>query len=157
METQQSPSGSQVCCTHHFGHMAHAAGWHEYAHTPLVHALGAPPVSAVLGAVALLGPGRKLLASGVTSLVRWAQCQGLHTCTCAWRLLCESRHTSADSGPGPGADVAGVLCRGHPDMNSLIGLGAATSFLAGGASLLLPEVNSVSQHTAWGVLHGCHL
>lgn len=30
--------------------------------------------------------------------------------------------------------------RGHPDMNSLIGLGAATSFLAGAAALLVPEV-----------------
>jgi len=88
-----------VCCAHHVGHFAHAMGWHEYAHTPLMHALGTPAVSATLGAIALLGPGRKLLTSGVASL---------------WR--------------------------GHPDMNSLIGLGAATSFLAGGASLVVPGV-----------------
>ncbi len=59
-----------VCCAHHFGHLAHAMGWHQYAHTPLMHALGTPAVSASLGAVALLGPGRKLLTSGVMSLVR---------------------------------------------------------------------------------------
>lgn len=29
-------------------------------------------------------------------------------------------------------------CRGNPNMNSLIGLGAATSFTAGTASILLP-------------------
>ncbi len=59
-----------VCCAHHFGHVAHALGWHEYAHTPLMHALGTPAVSAGLGAVALLGPGRKLLASGIEALLR---------------------------------------------------------------------------------------
>lgn len=59
-----------VCCAHHVGHAAHALGWHEYAHTPLMHALGSPGVSAALGAVALLGPGRKLLTSGVMALVR---------------------------------------------------------------------------------------
>lgn len=40
----------------------------------------------------------------------------------------------------PVAQHATAPRRGHPDMNSLIGLGAATSFLAGGASLLLPDV-----------------
>lgn len=59
-----------VCCVHHAGHAAHALGWHEHAHTPLMALLGSPGVSAGLGAVALLGPGRKLLTSGVSALLR---------------------------------------------------------------------------------------
>ncbi|KAK9803639.1 hypothetical protein WJX72_007735 [[Myrmecia] bisecta] len=70
---------------------------HSVAHTPFMHSLGSPAVSAALGAFALLGPGRKLLVDGALSLYR-----------------------------------------GNPNMNSLIGLGAATSFAAGAASTLIP-------------------
>ena len=63
-----------VCCVHHAGHAAHALGWHEHAHTPLMALLGSPGVSAGLGAVALLGPGRRLLISGVTALLRCFSC-----------------------------------------------------------------------------------
>lgn len=38
----------------------------------------------------------------------------------------------------PSTSLPSVLCRGNPNMNSLIGLGTATSFTAGTASLLLP-------------------
>ena len=24
-----------LCCTHHFGHLAHVLGWHSIAHTPI--------------------------------------------------------------------------------------------------------------------------
>eukprot|EP00873_Tetraselmis_striata_P022045 jgi/Tetstr1/442309/TSEL_030450.t1 len=48
-----------ACCTHHVGHMLHAAGMHEYAHGPLMTAMGSTPVTASIGALALLGPGRR--------------------------------------------------------------------------------------------------
>lgn len=47
-----------LCCSHHFGHLAHAVGLHGVAHGPLMTALGSPPVAGALGAFALLGPGR---------------------------------------------------------------------------------------------------
>lgn len=59
-----------LCCTHHVGHILHAAGFHEFAHTPFLHALGSPAASATLGALALLGPGRSILINGVLSLIR---------------------------------------------------------------------------------------
>ncbi|KAL0054244.1 hypothetical protein WJX82_006004 [Trebouxia sp. C0006] len=90
-----------ICCTHHLGHWLHGLGLHQVAHLPVLNTMhqtfSNPAASAALGAVALLGPGRKLLVDGALS-----------------------------------------LARGNPNMNSLIGLGAATSFTAGSASLLLP-------------------
>ncbi|KAL4445398.1 hypothetical protein ABPG77_011223 [Micractinium sp. CCAP 211/92] len=86
-----------VCCTHHLGHFLHFLGLHQFAHTEFMHALGNPWVSGVLGAAALLGPGRPLLVDGALSLLN-----------------------------------------GAPNMNSLIALGASTSFAAGAASALLP-------------------
>ena len=86
-----------VCCTHHLGHVLHALGMHEHAHSAFMTALGDPWVSGLLGAAALLGPGRALLVDGALSLVR-----------------------------------------GVPNMNSLIALGATTSFSAGALSALLP-------------------
>lgn len=59
-----------LCCTHHVGHILHTAGFHEFAHTPFLHALGSPAASATLGALALLGPGRSILVNGVLSLIR---------------------------------------------------------------------------------------
>jgi Cu2+-exporting ATPase len=47
-----------LCCTHHFGHLMHSMGYHQFAHGPLMDALGSPAVSGALGAFALLGPGR---------------------------------------------------------------------------------------------------
>lgn len=48
-----------------------------------MHALGNPWVSGVLGALALLGPGRPLLVDGALSLVRWV--------TCGWGGLAAGR------------------------------------------------------------------
>lgn len=48
-----------ACCTHHFGHLMHSLGYHQFAHGPLMDALGSPGVSGALGAFALLGPGRQ--------------------------------------------------------------------------------------------------
>lgn len=48
-----------ACCVHHAGHLLHALGQHEVAHTPLLAALADPRVSGALGAFALLGPGRR--------------------------------------------------------------------------------------------------
>jgi hypothetical protein len=48
-----------ACCTHHAGHMLHAAGLHQYAHGPLMSAMGSAPVTGAIGALALLGPGRR--------------------------------------------------------------------------------------------------
>ena len=42
----------------------------QLAHSPLLHAMGSPVASAPLGALALLGPGRKILVDGVLALVR---------------------------------------------------------------------------------------
>lgn len=86
-----------ACCTHHLGHVLHAFGLHEYAHTGAMEAMGDPTVSMALGAAALLGPGRKLLVDGAVSLFR-----------------------------------------GNPNMNSLIALGAGTSFTAGLLSAIVP-------------------
>lgn len=47
-----------ICCTHHIGHLLHAAGLHGLAHGPAMEALGSPAVAGALGAAALLGPGR---------------------------------------------------------------------------------------------------
>ncbi|PNW77102.1 hypothetical protein CHLRE_10g422201v5 [Chlamydomonas reinhardtii] len=57
-----------ACCTHHAGHLLHAAGYHQLAHAPLLTALSDPRVSGALGAFALLGPGRRLLVDGFRAL-----------------------------------------------------------------------------------------
>ncbi|KAG2446299.1 hypothetical protein HXX76_000887 [Chlamydomonas incerta] len=57
-----------ACCTHHAGHLLHAAGAHQLAHAPLLTALSDPRVSGALGAFALLGPGRRLLVDGFRAL-----------------------------------------------------------------------------------------
>lgn len=87
-----------ACCFHHLGHFLHAMGLHEFAHTGFLGALGNPAISGVLGAAALLGPGRPLLKDGALGLIR-----------------------------------------GTPNMNSLIALGATTSFGAGALTLVIPE------------------
>ncbi|KAK9856466.1 hypothetical protein WJX84_001588 [Apatococcus fuscideae] len=88
-----------ICCFHHAGHLFHAMGLHSIAHSPALAALHSVPMSAGLGAFALLGPGRQVISDGAQSLVR-----------------------------------------GVPNMNSLIGLGATTSFAAGAASALNPAL-----------------
>ena len=55
---------------HHLGHFLHAVGLHEHAHTGFMALIGNPAVSGILGAAALLGPGRSLLVDGATSLFR---------------------------------------------------------------------------------------
>ena len=87
-----------ACCFQHLGHFLHALGLHEFAHTGFMGALSNPAISGVLGAAALLGPGRLLLKDGALSLIR-----------------------------------------GTPNMNSLIALGATTSFGAGALTLAIPE------------------
>jgi len=61
-----------VCCTHHAGHLLHAMGWHGAAHGPVAAALGEPRVAAALGAFAILGPGRRVIADGAAALARGA-------------------------------------------------------------------------------------
>lgn len=64
-----------VCCTHHLGHWLHSLGLHQFAHLPILNTMhqtfSNPAASAALGAVALLGPGRKLLVDGALSLARY--------------------------------------------------------------------------------------
>ncbi len=50
------------------GHLLHSVGLHSLAHSPVLDALSNPLVSGVLGAFALLGPGRQLLLDGFKSL-----------------------------------------------------------------------------------------
>jgi Cu+-exporting ATPase len=50
------------------GHLLHSVGLHSLAHSPILDALSNPLVSGVLGAFALLGPGRQLLLDGFKSL-----------------------------------------------------------------------------------------
>ncbi|KAG7672560.1 putative Copper-transporting ATPase PAA2, chloroplastic [Nannochloris sp. 'desiccata'] len=88
-----------ACYGHHLGHFLHALGMHEYAHTGFMSLLGNPVVSGVIGAAAMLGPGRQLLFDGALSLFR-----------------------------------------GAPNMNSLIALGASTSFTAGLLSATIPDL-----------------
>ncbi|KAF8061329.1 PAA2 [Scenedesmus sp. PABB004] len=57
-----------LCCSHHLGHLLHALGYHQFAHTPFMALMGQPAVSGALGAFALLGPGRTLLVDGLRSL-----------------------------------------------------------------------------------------
>ena len=59
-----------ACYGHHLGHFLHALGVHEYAHTGFMSVLGNPVVSGVIGAAAMLGPGRQLLVDGALSLFR---------------------------------------------------------------------------------------
>jgi len=89
-----------TCYGHHLGHVLHAFGLHEYAHTEFMSWLGTPVVGGVLGAAAILGPGRTLLMDGFSSFVK-----------------------------------------GRPNMNSLISLGATTSFSAGILSAFLPDLS----------------
>lgn len=60
-----------ACYGHHLGHFLHALGMHEYAHTGFMSLLGNPVVSGVIGAAAILGPGRQLLSDGIVSLWRY--------------------------------------------------------------------------------------
>lgn len=89
-----------TCYAHHFGHLLHTMGLHEYAHTEFLSWLSSPVVGGAIGAAAILGPGRSLLADGFISFVR-----------------------------------------GRPNMNSLISLGATTSFSAGLLSAMLPNLS----------------
>lgn len=82
------------------GHLLHALGLHEYAHTGFMSWLGTPVVGGIIGAAAILGPGRSLLVDGFLSFTR-----------------------------------------GRPNMNSLISLGATTSFSAGILSAVLPDLS----------------
>eukprot|EP00878_Enallax_costatus_P010699 GHUV01011175.1.p1 GENE.GHUV01011175.1~~GHUV01011175.1.p1 ORF type:complete len:791 (+),score=278.39 GHUV01011175.1:1241-3613(+) len=59
-----------LCCSHHFGHLMHMMGYHQFAHTSFMNFMSQPVVSGALGAFALLGPGRSLLVDGLKSL--WA-------------------------------------------------------------------------------------
>lgn len=43
---------------------------HSYAHTALMEYIGNPIVSGVLGAAALIGPGRGLLSDGLMALTK---------------------------------------------------------------------------------------
>eukprot|EP00775_Hariotina_reticulata_P002843 gene2843-3136_t len=58
-----------LCCSHHFGHLLHAMGYHQFAHTQFMQLMSTPAVSGALGAFALLGPGRGLLVDGIKSLL----------------------------------------------------------------------------------------
>ncbi|KAJ9513916.1 hypothetical protein QJQ45_020999 [Haematococcus lacustris] len=58
-----------VSASHHAGHVLHLLGQHELAHAPLLVLLGTPLVSGLLGAAALLGPGRELISEGWRSLL----------------------------------------------------------------------------------------
>ena len=89
-----------TCYGHHLGHALHALGLHEYAHTEFMAWLENPLVGGALGAAAILGPGRALLADGFRS-----------------------------------------FAGGRPNMNSLISLGATTSFSAGILSALMPDLS----------------
>lgn len=53
---------------HHAGHVLHAFGLHGLAESGVFHLLGSPVASGLLGAVTLLGPGRKILIDGFRGL-----------------------------------------------------------------------------------------
>lgn len=89
-----------TCYGHHLGHALHALGLHDYAHTEFMAWLENPLVGGVLGAAAILGPGRTLLADGFRA-----------------------------------------FAGGRPNMNSLISLGATTSFSAGMLSAFMPDLS----------------
>lgn len=59
-----------MCCTHHMGHWLHSLGYHSMAHGALMSTLGHPWISGLLGAFALVGPGRGLIKDGALSLYR---------------------------------------------------------------------------------------
>lgn len=66
------PAGALRPLTKHSAHY-HACFFPlhaQYAHTGFMTSIGAHEVSAVLGAAALLGPGRSLLVEGATALWR---------------------------------------------------------------------------------------
>lgn len=59
-----------TCYGHHLGHALHAFGLHQYAHTEFMEWLDSPILGGLLGAAALIGPGRKLLFDGFASFAR---------------------------------------------------------------------------------------
>ncbi len=59
-----------ICCFHHAGHLFHTMDLHSIAHSPVLAAMHSVPVSAGLGAFALLGPGRAVISDGAQSLYR---------------------------------------------------------------------------------------
>ena len=140
-------------------HTEHPYAAVQLAHAPLLHAMGSPVASAALGALALIGPGRKILVDGILSLVRCAA--SLQPDSIPWGLLSDTGFQTGGligqsldpHGDGPWTTFNPVTtvilhgrpsdenhcqsCRGHPDMNSLVGFGAATSFAAGAAAMLV--------------------
>eukprot|EP00890_Picochlorum_soloecismus_P005011 jgi/Picsp_1/5510/NSC_02869-R1_p-type atpase len=59
-----------TCYGHHLGHFLHIVGLHEYAHSDWMSWIGNPFVGGVLGAMAILGPGRSLIMDGFWSFFR---------------------------------------------------------------------------------------
>ena len=53
-----------LCCSHHFGHLLHMMGYHQFAHTPFMNFMSNPAVSGALGAFALFGPGQRCVWEG---------------------------------------------------------------------------------------------
>lgn len=58
-----------LCCSHHFGHMLHMMGYHQFAHTPFMNLMSNPAVSGALGAFALFGPGRRCVGCSFVGVV----------------------------------------------------------------------------------------
>mmetsp|Transcript_3270 Transcript_3270/g.4448 ORF Transcript_3270/g.4448 Transcript_3270/m.4448 type:complete len:728 (-) Transcript_3270:392-2575(-) len=59
-----------LCVTSHLGHHLHHLGLHQFAHGPVLSALGEPWVGTLVAGIALLGPGRGLLQEGWQALRR---------------------------------------------------------------------------------------
>ncbi len=61
---------ASACLLHHAGHALHALGLTMHAHSGVWGWLGHPYVGAGIGAAALAGPGRTLIANGARALSR---------------------------------------------------------------------------------------
>lgn len=57
-----------ACTLHHLGHILHSMHFHQLSMLPIFSLFHSPTASAILGGVALIGPGRKLLIDGMKSL-----------------------------------------------------------------------------------------
>lgn len=140
--------------------MLHSLGYHQFAHTAFMEAMGNPAVSGALGAFALLGPGRRCglrrargrRGRGSRIAPPRAPASGRLGGGAGPRALAAALLTDSYPHPRPTPAPPPLQCRrllidgfralwmGNPNMNSLVGVGSTASFLVGAASFLVPSL-----------------
>lgn len=119
-----------VCCVHHMGHIFHSLGWHSLAH-------GEPTARATVARACRCRPDPHSPFPPTGPVMNLLADPTFNAGMAAFALM----------GPGRRLLVDGFqsLARGSPNMNSLIGMGAAASFGTGVASRFLPGEQQLLQ------------